>query len=74
MDKARALQESQADIDRRLLETTSSNDSDEAIAKFDESMGRLHSFDVATAYFELLKEVDNLRWTSLLPYHGFDHC
>ncbi|KAI9748701.1 MAG: hypothetical protein M1815_003029 [Lichina confinis] len=67
VDKAHAFQESQADIDRRLLETTSSNNSDEAIAKFDESMRRLQSFDVATAYFELLKEVDNLRWTSLLP-------
>lgn len=63
--KAEEFQNSQADIDRRLLNITHSSESDEAIARFEESMEKLHSLDVATAYLERLREVDNLRYLTL---------
>ena len=59
--KAQAFQKEQSDIDRRLLIVTQSETSDEAVDKFEESMGNLRKLDVATGYVALLKEVDDLR-------------
>jgi uncharacterized protein YlxW (UPF0749 family) len=59
--KARAFQQEQQDIERRLLIVTQSETSDDAVQKFEKSMERLRKLDMAAGYVELLKEVDILR-------------
>lgn len=82
--KALAFQQEQEDIDRRLLVVTQSETSDEAVQKFEESMGRLRQLDVAAGYVELLKEVDALKFecvsklgkdddAALEPYKRLQH-
>ncbi|CAK3972207.1 rint-1 family [Lecanosticta acicola] len=82
--KALAFQQEQEDIDRRLLIVTQSETSDEAVQKFEESMGRLRKLDVAAGYVELLKEVDALKTecvsrlgedddAALEPYNRLQH-
>ena len=50
----------QSDIDRRLLIVTRSETSDDAVAKFDESMQSLRKLEVAQGYMGLLSEVEDL--------------
>lgn len=50
----------QGDIDRRLLIVTQSDTSDDAVQKFDSSMGPLRTLDIAQGYLELLTEVEGL--------------
>jgi hypothetical protein len=59
--KVKAFEDEQHDIDRRLLITTQSETSDDAVKNFESSMERLRKLDVAAGYIELLKEVDVLR-------------
>ena len=59
--KAGVFQKEQGDIDRRLLVVTESETSDEAVEKFESSMQILRKLDIATAYVELLKDVDIVR-------------
>lgn len=61
--KARAFQEEQEDIDRRVMAITQSETSDEAARRFEGAMNRLHRLDVAVGYAKMLKEVDELRYT-----------
>ncbi|TKA75101.1 hypothetical protein B0A49_03364, partial [Cryomyces minteri] len=78
--KANQFREEQGNIDRRLLIVTQSETSDEARPQFEKIMDKLHRFDVATGYMELLKEVHALSELSqsqlkisdeaaLEPYH-----
>ncbi|KAL2356241.1 TIP-1 family-domain-containing protein [Cryomyces antarcticus] len=78
--KADQFRKEQGDIDRRLLIVTQSETSDEARPQFERIMDKLHRFDVATGYMELLKEVHALSESSqsqlkisdeaaLEPYH-----
>jgi len=60
-EKGQAFQQEQGDIDHRLLVITQSETSDDAVQKFEASMERLRTLDVAAGYVELLKEVDALR-------------
>ncbi|MCJ1477058.1 hypothetical protein MMC13_005729 [Lambiella insularis] len=50
----------QTTIDKRLLIVTQSETSDDAVQKFDSSMGRLRRFNVAKSYVELLDTVERL--------------
>ena len=61
--QSEAFQAQQADIDRRLLIVTRSKTSDEAARKFESSMEKLRSLDIAKGYMELLKEVEELRYS-----------
>ena len=62
LQETQKFKKHQADIDRRLLILTQSETSDDAIRKFDSSMESLQRLDVAKGYFELLMEVENLRY------------
>ncbi|ORY12008.1 RINT-1 family protein-like protein [Clohesyomyces aquaticus] len=59
-EQARAFHAEQADIERRLLAITDSETSDEAVPRFEAALDQLQHLDVAHAYLELLKEVDDL--------------
>ncbi|KXL42943.1 hypothetical protein M433DRAFT_149929 [Acidomyces richmondensis BFW] len=59
-EKAQIFQKEQSDIDHKLLFTSQSETSDEAVKKFETSMERLQRLDVAVRYVELLKEVELL--------------
>ncbi|KAH8727149.1 TIP-1 family-domain-containing protein [Phaeosphaeriaceae sp. PMI808] len=58
--KAHEFRRHQTDIDQRLLVITASNTSDEAVPRFESSLDQLHRLHVASAYIELLAEVDVL--------------
>ncbi len=60
--RVQEFQEKQADIDNRLRKITDSDNSDETVERFEESMQKLRNLDIAKGYFELLQEVDNLRY------------
>lgn len=62
LQEVKRFKKQQAGIDRRLLILTQSDTSDDAIRKFDSSMESLQRLDVAKGYFELLTEVENLRY------------
>ncbi|KAL0260604.1 hypothetical protein SLS55_004294 [Diplodia seriata] len=50
----------QQDIDRRLRIVTASDASDDAAARFEQSMAKLHTLDIAARYTQRLKEVGEL--------------
>ncbi|OJD35669.1 rint-1 family protein [Diplodia corticola] len=50
----------QQDIDRRLHIITASDASDDAAARFEQSMAKLHTLEIATRYTQRLKEVGEL--------------
>ncbi|KAB2575760.1 RAD50-interacting protein 1 [Lasiodiplodia theobromae] len=50
----------QQDIDRRLRIITASDASDDAVARFEQSMAKLHTLDIAARYTQRLKEVGEL--------------
>ncbi|KAF2868876.1 RINT-1 family protein-like protein [Massariosphaeria phaeospora] len=58
--QGRAFRTAQADIDRRMLVVTASETSDDAVPRFEAVLDTLHRLDVATAYVELLADVDVL--------------
>ncbi|KAI4165025.1 MAG: hypothetical protein LQ342_001301 [Letrouitia transgressa] len=60
LHQAQEFSAQQADIDRRLLELTGSQTSDNAIEKFNADLTALRRLDVARGYLELLVEVDKL--------------
>ena len=60
LSRTRKFKAQQADIDRRLLIVTQSETSDDAVQKFDASMGALQRLDVAQGYMGLLAEVEKL--------------
>ena len=60
LHRSNAFKAEQADIDRRILIVTQSDTSDDAVRKFDSSMGALQRLDVAQGYIELLTEVEKL--------------
>lgn len=62
LHQAQEFSAQQADIDRRLLELTGSQTSDNAIEKFNADLTALRRLDVARGYLELLVEVDKLRF------------
>ncbi|KAL8849798.1 MAG: hypothetical protein Q9221_005214 [Calogaya cf. arnoldii] len=68
LQQARTFKKQQADIDRRLLIVTRSETSDDAIGKFDSDVKALQQLDIATAYVELLAEVEDL---SVEARHNF---
>ncbi|KAF1810628.1 hypothetical protein P152DRAFT_467669 [Eremomyces bilateralis CBS 781.70] len=47
-------------LDQDLLTVTGSSVSDDAMQKFENSMGKLRQLDIADGYFRLLKDVDEL--------------
>ncbi|KAB8659313.1 hypothetical protein FH972_026202 [Carpinus fangiana] len=59
-EQATSFHSKQADIDRRLLIVTQSDTSQDAVARFEESMAKLRGLDVANAYIETLQRVDAL--------------
>ena len=59
--RVRQFKSQQNDIDRRLMIVTRSETSDDAVHKFDDSMGSLRKLDVAQEYMGLLTEVESLR-------------
>lgn len=59
--QAGAFRASQADIDRRLMVITASDTSDEAVPRFEAVLNTLQRLDVASAYVDLLRDVDVLR-------------
>ena len=60
LQRSQAFKAQQSNIDRRLLIVTQSETSDDAVRKFDKSMGALQRLDVAQGYMELLTEVEKL--------------
>ncbi|KAI5237863.1 hypothetical protein E4T43_07854 [Aureobasidium subglaciale] len=60
-EKATTFQRDQDDLDRRLQVVTQSETSDDALQKFESSMGHLRKLDMASGYAEMLQEVDTLR-------------
>ncbi|KAF1973558.1 RINT-1 family protein-like protein [Bimuria novae-zelandiae CBS 107.79] len=58
--RANAFKAEQADIDRRLLVVAASATSDEAVPRFEQVLDTLQRLDVASAYIELLQDVDVL--------------
>lgn len=50
----------QHDVDRRLQIVTLSDASDDAVARFEQSMAKLHTLDIAARYTERLSEVSQL--------------
>ncbi|CAI6338823.1 unnamed protein product [Periconia digitata] len=59
-DRARAFDSDQADIDRRLAIITASETSDEAVPRFERLLETLQHMDVASAYVDLLHQVQLL--------------
>jgi hypothetical protein len=59
--RARDFHRAQADIDRRLLVVAASDTTDLAVPRFEHVLDTLQRLDVASAYVELLHEVDVLR-------------
>ncbi|WEW55186.1 hypothetical protein PRK78_000615 [Emydomyces testavorans] len=57
---AKAFNEQQKDIDRRLLEVTQSKSGDEATQKFATGMEKLWRLDMAKGYMELLEKVNSI--------------
>lgn len=51
----------QVNVDRRLLIVTQSETSDDAVRRFETTMGKLRALDIAKRYTEMLLEVDQLR-------------
>ncbi|KAI9759858.1 MAG: hypothetical protein M4579_002065 [Chaenotheca gracillima] len=60
LQRAELFEKEQRTIDRRLLVVTRAETSDAAARKFQKSVDKLQRLDVATAYVQLLKEVDDL--------------
>ncbi|CUS14102.1 unnamed protein product [Tuber aestivum] len=58
--QAQLFQQNQDDIDRRLQATTSSDTVQDAAAKFESSMEKLHRLDVAEGYVSLILHVHQL--------------
>ncbi|KAF2459627.1 TIP-1 family-domain-containing protein [Lineolata rhizophorae] len=58
--RARDFDAQQRDIDEHLRLLTGSDASDDALGRFEASMGALRRLDVANAYVRLLEEVDRL--------------
>lgn len=58
---AAAFHRAQQDIDRRLMVMTASDTSDDAVPRFEAVLHTLQRLDVASAYLDLLAEVDELR-------------
>ncbi|KAF2142191.1 uncharacterized protein K452DRAFT_227484 [Aplosporella prunicola CBS 121167] len=54
------FQAAQADIDRRLTIIAQSETSDDAVRKFEKSMGKLQTLEIAAHYTQKLREVDQL--------------
>jgi chromosome segregation ATPase len=52
----------QVEIDRKLRDVTQSSTSDEAVRKFEVSMGKLNKLTMAKEYVRLLRDVDSLRY------------
>ncbi|GME42986.1 RINT-1/TIP-1 domain-containing protein [Neofusicoccum parvum] len=59
-DQHQRFEHQQQDIDRRLRIVTLSDASDDAVARFEQSMAKLHTLDIAARYTERLREVDEL--------------
>lgn len=59
--RARAFHDDQADIDRRLLLVAASDTSDAAVPRFEHILDTLQRLHVASAYLDLLHDVDVLR-------------
>lgn len=64
--RADAFKEKQAAIDRRLLSITNSDTSERATELLETSIKKLQNLDIAVGYVELLKEVDDLRYSAQL--------
>ncbi|KAF2000407.1 RINT-1 family protein-like protein [Amniculicola lignicola CBS 123094] len=58
--RADSFQHEQADIDRRLMVITASQTSDDAVPRFEAVLDQLQRLDIASAYVELLRDVDVL--------------
>ncbi|KAK7193189.1 RINT-1 family protein [Paraphaeosphaeria sporulosa] len=58
--RARAFHDEQADIDRRLQVVAAADTSDDAVPRFERILDTLQRLDVASAYVDLLREVDVL--------------
>ncbi len=58
--QSQSFQSQQAGIDRRLAIITSSDAPDEAVKLLEGPMEKLRKLDIATAYVEMLKEIDDL--------------
>ncbi|KAI9772774.1 MAG: hypothetical protein M1839_002319 [Geoglossum umbratile] len=79
LQQAEAFQAQQADIDRRLLIVTRSETSDEAARRFERSMEKLRSLDIAKGYVEILREAEVLSAQARLniktsPYAALKSC
>lgn len=57
----------QADIDRRLLVVAASDAADDAVPRFEQVLDTLQRLDLASAYVDLLQDVDALRYRALCP-------
>ncbi|KAK2738941.1 hypothetical protein FQN57_006735 [Myotisia sp. PD_48] len=58
--EAQEFKKRQAEIDRRLIVITKSDNSDEAVRKFESSIAKLQNLDVAQGYLQLLSNIDTL--------------
>jgi len=59
--KSRAFQHEQADIDKRLIIITQSEAVEDAVRRFDASLGKLRRLELANGYLGLLAEVERLK-------------
>jgi len=59
--KLRAFQHEQADIDKRMIIITQSEAIEDAVKRFDTSLGKLRRLELANGYLGLLTEVERLR-------------
>ena len=59
--KTSLFEAEQDDLDRRLIDLTHSNTSDEAVKRFEANMEELQKLDVAKGYMEILQQVETLR-------------
>jgi hypothetical protein len=60
--KADQFHHQQQDIDRRLRIITQSDTSDDAVRRFETSMAKLRTLDIADGYVRQLTVVDTLRY------------
>jgi hypothetical protein len=66
-----ALKRQEVNIDERLKFITQSETSDEALHQFELAMDKLRRLDTAKSHVELLKDVEDLRYSSTVRFYRY---